>query len=149
MIFTFGYRGAHTGFGIKPGDTGAPGPHPLSQSALRREFNFQLATQVLPHKFSIFAHIRRDHLFDLPCFQQTPEAKTVGSRVIAGGGNSGCTGIAQCFNQRFGNATQTKAAHSDFHTVKHRALQGLCGAVIDFFHNVSLQICPRTTSVAA
>jgi hypothetical protein len=70
----------------------------------------------------------------LPRFKQTPKAKPVGARIIAGGGNAFHAGIPQRFDQGFGNATEAKTTHSNFHPVKYGTFQCLGSTFIDFFH---------------
>ena len=83
----------------------------------------QLAGQILPFELLILAHVRRDHLRNLPRFQQLSEAKAIDAGVVGDDGKALHPGIAQRGNQFFGDAAQAETAGHDRHPVEQQAIK--------------------------
>jgi hypothetical protein len=66
----------------KAGMPGAAGADALGQRALRVEFEFELAGEVLLREQLVLADIGRDHLLDLPVLQQAAEADAVDAALL-------------------------------------------------------------------
>jgi hypothetical protein len=110
---------------------GMPAPPARSRSAsvpLRREFEFELAVQVLALEFLVLADVAADHLLDLPRHEQLAQAEAVGAGVVADDRQVAHAAVAQSVDQRFGNATQAKPADSEQVAALDHAFQCRSGA---------------------
>jgi hypothetical protein len=62
QLLAFGHQRAHAGAGVEGRDAGAAGAQLLGQRALGREFQFELAGQVLALELLVLADVAADHL---------------------------------------------------------------------------------------
>ena len=81
-FLAFGDQRADAGLGVEGRDTGAAGADALGQRALRIEFEFQFAGEILLREQLVLADIGRDHLLDLPRLQQPAEADAVDAGIV-------------------------------------------------------------------
>lgn len=81
-LLAFSDHRAVTGTGKECRDAGATGAKVLGQRALRSEFQFQLAIEILALELLVFAYIRGDHLLDLTCLQQRVKPEPVDAGVV-------------------------------------------------------------------
>ena len=70
----------------KAGNAGAAGADALGQRALRVEFELEFAGEILLGEKLVLADIGRDHLPDLPRFQQHAEADAVDAGIVGDDG---------------------------------------------------------------
>ena len=73
---------ADAGAGEEGRDAGAAGAQLLGQRALRREFELELAGQVLALELLVLADVAGDHLLDLARLEQQAEAEAVDAGVV-------------------------------------------------------------------
>ena len=143
QLLALGDDGADTGLGEEGRDAGAAGAQLLGQRALRREFQFQLAGQVLALELLVLADVAADHLLDLARIEQLAEAETVDAGIVGDHRQVLRAGFAQGLDQRLRNAAQAEAAHRQHLAVLDDALQRLGGRGIDLVHEMSLLSCGK------
>ena len=117
LFLILGNQGADAGLGVKSGNARAAGADALGQGALRVEFDFQFAGEILLGEGFVFADIRGDHFLDLPALQQQAEAGAVDAGIIRNEGEVLHPGIANGEDQRFRDAAKAKSAGHDQHAV--------------------------------
>ena len=125
---------------VKKGDAGAASAQLLGQRALGREFQLQLARQVLALELLVLAHIGRDHFLDLARLQQLAQAETVHAGIVRGHGQPLDTAGHQRIDQGFGNAAQAKAANGQQLPVSHNALERRFCGWVELFTHVSFKL---------
>ena len=108
LFLALGDVGAGAGAGEEGGDAGAAGAQALGQRALRVEFDLQFAGEILLGEQFVLAHIGRDHLLDLPGFQQQAEAGAVHARIVRYDREVFDAGIADGQDQDFRDAAQAE-----------------------------------------
>src|SRR5690606_6937067 len=91
-------------------NTGPAGAQALGQGTLRVELQLQFAGQILPLELLVLAHIGRNHLADLPGFQQLAEAETVDAGIVGRRGTTPAPAVTQRSDRGLGNAAQAEAA---------------------------------------
>ena len=136
-ILAFGDHGTDAGFGVKAWNAGTTGPHPFGQGALGVEFKFQLAAQILPHEFGVFADVRAHHLLDLPGFEQQAKPEAINPRVIRCNRQPFWPRIPDRRDQKFGDTAEPEPACRNQHLVKQQAVQSRGRVWVDFLHAVS------------
>src|SRR5690606_18750004 len=77
-----------------------------------------------PLELLVLAHVGRNHLADLPGFQQQAEAEAVDARVVGDGGQALDAGVPQGLDQRLGDAAQAEAADRQRLVVGDDAVEG-------------------------
>ena len=132
-FLTFGDQSADARFGVKAGDPGAASAHAFGQSALRTEFNFQLTRQILPLKFFILAHIRRNHFSHLLRPQQLADAFIVNAGIVRHKGQARDPAIAHSIHQAFGKAAKAIATACNQNVVFQHARERRFGIGEKFF----------------
>ena len=133
-FLAFGDQRADAGLGVEGRDAGAAGADALGQRALRVEFEFQLAGEVLLREQLVLADIGRDHLLDLPRLQQPAEADAVDARIVGDDRQVLDAGIADRVRQGFGDTAQPEAARHDHHAVLENAIECRFGVGVNLFH---------------
>ena len=81
-FLALGDQRADPGLGEERRDAGAAGADPLGQRALRVEFELELALQIEIGEQLVLADIGRDHLADLPAFEQQTEPGAVDPGIV-------------------------------------------------------------------
>src|SRR5260370_26217080 len=76
------HQGADTRLGKKCRYAGSPGPYPFGESTLGIEFEVEGTAQIKIRKELVFAHIRRDHLADLPGLAKHTRPGSVNAAVV-------------------------------------------------------------------
>ena len=135
-FLAFGDQRADAGLGVEGRDTGAAGADALGQRALRIEFEFQLAGEVLLREQLVLADIGRDHLLDLPRFQQPGEADAVDARIVGDDRQTLDAGIADRVRQGLGDTAQTETAGHDHHAVLENAIECRFGVGVNLVHGI-------------
>ena len=110
LLLALGHQRADAGLGVEGRDAGAAGADALGQRALRREFELQLAGQILLLEELVLADIGRDHLPDLAGLEQNAEAEAVDAGIVGDDGQILCAALAHRLDQDLGNAAQAEAA---------------------------------------
>ena len=85
-FLAFGDQRADAGLGEEGRNTGAAGADAFGQRALRIEFEFQFAREILLREQLVFTDIGRDHLLDLPRLQKPAQADAVDARIVGDDG---------------------------------------------------------------
>uniref|UniRef100_A0A0N4ZXT0 PE-PGRS family protein n=1 Tax=Parastrongyloides trichosuri TaxID=131310 RepID=A0A0N4ZXT0_PARTI len=116
-----GDDGADAGAGIEGGDACAPRPDAFGQGALRVQFKFQFAGQILLLEQLVLADIAGDHLLHLTALQQHPQAEAVGACIVGDDGQPADPGSPDLGDQALGVAREPEAAGHDGHAVKQQA----------------------------
>ncbi|MNT18099.1 hypothetical protein D3C72_1532810 [compost metagenome] len=141
QFLAVGNDGAHARLGEEGGNAGAAGAQFFGQGALRREFQFQFAGQVLAREFLVFTHVGGNHFLDLARGQELAQAEAVHARVIRNGRQARHAGIAQGSDQGFGNAAQAEAADGDGLAILDDTGQRRGGVRINFIHGCPSIFC--------
>ena len=79
----------------------------FSQSALRGEFQFELATQILALELFVLAHVAGNHFFDLAGFEQLAQTKAVHTSAMTSFGGLSLSAIRRQVAQTKRPATAT------------------------------------------
>jgi len=124
---------AGAGGGVKRGDARAAGPEPLGQRALGHQLDLELARQVLALELFVLAHIRRDHLLDLPGAQQDAQAEVVDPAVVRHHRQPADAQLAQGPDAVFGDTAEAKTPGQDGGP-RGDVGHGLAGAGVDLVH---------------
>ena len=82
QLLALGDQRADAGLGEKRRNAGAAGADALGERALRVEFELELALQIKIGEQPVLADIGRDHLADLPGFEQQPEPGAVDPGIV-------------------------------------------------------------------
>ena len=133
-FLAFGDQGADAGLGVEGRNAGAAGADALGQRALRIEFEFQLAGEVLLGEQFVLADIGRDHLLDLPGLEQAAQPDAVDAGVVGNHRQVLHAGVADRVGQGLGDAAQAEAAGHDHHAVLQNAVEGRFGVGVDLVH---------------
>ena len=133
-FLAFGDQRADAGLGVEGRNTGAAGADALGQRALRIEFEFQFAGEVLLGEQLVLADIGRDHLLDLPGLQQPAQPDAVDAGIVGDHGQVLDAGLADRVRQGFGDAAKTKTARHDHHAVLENAIECRFGVGVDLVH---------------
>ena len=123
QLFAFGHDGAHTGLGKKRRDASAAGTQLLRQRALRREFEGQLAGQVLALELFVLTDVAGNHFLDLAGLEQLAQSEAVDAGVVGNRGQVLRAAVTQGINQGLWDAAQTKTADGDELVVVHDAVK--------------------------
>ena len=134
LFLALGDVGADAGLGEEGRNAGAARAHALGQRALRVELDLQLAGEELLREQLVLAHIRGDHLLDLPRFEQQAEPGAVDAGIVRHAGQVLHAGVAQRLDQGFRHAAQAEPAGHDHHAVLQDAVERRLGVGIDLFH---------------
>ena len=138
LFLAAGDLGAGAGAGEEGRNAGAAGANALGERALRIEFDLQFAGEILLGESLVLADIGRDHLPDLPGFEQDAEADAVDAGIVGDDGEVFHPGIADGEDQRFRNAAQPEAAGHDHHAVLEHPGERGPRVGIDLVHERSL-----------
>ncbi len=133
-FLAFGDQGADAGLGVEGRNAGAAGADPFGQRALRIEFEFEFAGEILLREQLVLADIGRDHLLDLPCLKQAAEPDAVDARVVGDHRQALHAEVADRIRQGFGDATKAEAAGHDHHAVLEKAVERGFGVGINLVH---------------
>ncbi|MNI32658.1 hypothetical protein D3C73_865790 [compost metagenome] len=124
-FLAFGHHRAIAGSGEERRDTRTTGTQAFGQGALRIELQLQLAGQELPFELLVLAHVGRNHLLDLPGFQQLAQAEAIHAGVVGDHGQALGATVAQRGDQCFRNTAQAEATHGQNLAISDHALQGI------------------------
>ena len=108
--------------------------HALGQGALRVEFEFQLARQVLAHELGVLADVGGQHLADLAGVEQLAQPEAVDAAVVRGNGDVLHAAVDQSVDQKLRNAAKAETARRDEHPVEQKAVEGLLRRAVDLLH---------------
>src|SRR5690606_36241322 len=136
-LFALGHERADAGLGVEAGDAGAPCPAALGQRALRIEFEFELAGEILAGEFLVLPDIGTDHLPDLPGLQQQAEAPAVDAGIVGDDGKILRPAVAEGDDEVLGNAAEAEAPAHHGHAVEGEALERRLGVGINFVRHGS------------
>src|SRR5690606_23320483 len=106
----------------------AAGSKLLGKGALRSELDLELSREELALELGVLADIGRDHLPDLPPFEEQPESEVVDAAVVRDDGEILDAHLVDLRDQVLGDAAQTEPARDDRHAVA-KSLQRLLVAV--------------------
>src|SRR5690606_30464031 len=95
---------ADAGLRIEAGDARAPRAAAFGERALRAEFDFEFAREILPLELLVLADIGGDHLPDLLGAEQLAEPFAVDPRIVAGDRQLLGARVADRVDQPLGNA---------------------------------------------
>jgi hypothetical protein len=86
LLLALGDQRADPRLGVEAGNARAACANALGQRALRIEFEFELAGQILLLERLVLAHIGTDHLLDLARLQQQAEPEIVDAGIVGDDG---------------------------------------------------------------
>ena len=144
-FLAFGDDRADAGLGEEGRDAGATRADALRQRALRREFQLQLAGQILLGENLVLADIGGDHFFDLPGFQKLAEANAVDASIVGNDSQALNAGFENRVGKNFSNTAETKAAGHDRHVVLKQTGHGATGVRIYLVHGTTGK-CRKVTA---
>ena len=127
VLLAFGDESADAGAGVEAGDAGTTGSHAFGEGALRGEFDFELAGEVLAFELGVFSDVAGDHFSDLMGLEEEANSPLVDTGVVAGDGEVSGAGVAEGGDEGFGDAAETEAADGEEHVVAHNACEGGVG----------------------
>ena len=106
---------------------------------MRAEFDLKFTRQILPLKFFVLTHIRRDHFLHLLGAQQLADAFIVDTGIVGHKGEASDPAVADRIQQPFGQAAQAKAAAGNQYVVFEQAVERGCCIREKFFRHEVLQ----------
>ena len=134
QLLSLRHEGPNAGFCEKCRNPGAPCPDAFGECALRIEFEFQFAGQILPLEELVLADIRRDHLFDLPRLEQNAQSGAIDPRIVRDDRQILDPEIMNGLDQNVRNAAKPKSSRHEDHSVLDDVGQGRTCIWINFVH---------------
>jgi hypothetical protein len=110
FFLAFGDQRADAGLGVEGRDTRAAGANALGERALRIEFEFEFAGEVLLGEQLVLADIGGDHLPDLARLEQPREPDPVDAGIVGNHRQVLDPAVADRIRQGLGNAAEAEAA---------------------------------------
>ena len=93
----------------------------IGECTLGVELDLEFVRKELAFKGCVFADVAADHLADLACLQEEPQAEVIDSGVVADAGEVLDAAVAQRHDEVLGDAAETEAADHDRHAVSQDA----------------------------
>ena len=126
-FLAFRHQRARTGLGEEGVDAGTAGAHPLRHGALRTEFEFQLAGEVLPLEFLVLADIGGNHFADLARNEQQPQAGAIDARIVGDHGEIPHARVMEGADELLGYPAKAESPAAQCHAILDDAAQRALG----------------------
>src|SRR2546430_383773 len=136
-LLALGELGAGRGARVEGWNAGAARAQLLSQRALRRQLQVELARQHLALELLVLAYIGGDHLLNLARLEEQAHAEIVDARIVADDGKAFDAAADQCLDEILRDPAQPEAARGDRHVVAQHSLERRGGVWIYLFHRLA------------